>query len=127
MRICTRCDQFAPGVARHALAALPQSTYGWVLGDAMLVASELVSNAVRHSRCSREEMLTLSVREVDDRLEISVCDPGRSGAEAELGKRSKGEGGLGLVVVDELSARWGSERQDHCYRVWAEIPLTSRS
>ena len=43
-RLKRRCDERGPGVVRHGLAALPD--LGWVLGDAMLVASELVSNAV---------------------------------------------------------------------------------
>ena len=79
MHISTRCDRFAPGVVRQALAHLPQAGYGWVLGDAMLVASELVSNAVRHSCSAEDQILIVDVRQATDRLEISVSDPGESG------------------------------------------------
>lgn len=123
MHICTRCDRFAPGVARRAVASLAQSGYGWVLGDAILVASELVSNAVRHSNCVEDQMLTVTVRQAGDRIEISVCDPGASGARAELSDRAIAAGGLGLKIIDQLSACWGSERRAHGYRVWAELAL----
>ena len=123
MRMSTRCDRFAPGVVREALAGLPQADQGWVLGDAMLVASELVSNAVRHSGSAEDQIVSVDVRRAADRLEISVSDPGESGGRAELSDRPMESGGLGLKVVDQLSARWGSERRGGGYRVWAELPL----
>ena len=123
MRISTRCDRLAPAVVREALADLPHGGYGWVLGDAMLVASELVSNAVRHSCCGEDQTLTVDLRRAADSLEISVSDPGTSGKRAKLADRPIGGGGLGLKVVDQLSTRWGSERRGQGYRVWARLPL----
>ena len=125
MSISTRCDRFAPAVVREALADLPNGRYGWVLGDAMLVASELVANAVRHSCCGESQMLTVDLRRDTDRLEISVSDPGRCGRQAELVDRPLGRGGFGLKVVDQLSARWGAERRDEGHRVWAQLALPS--
>ena len=34
-------------------------------------------------------------------------------------------GGVGLKVVQELSNRWGSERQSDGYEVWAELSLAA--
>src|SRR5581483_4628761 len=121
MRITTRCDPYAPATVRQALQGLG---YGWELGDTMLVATELVTNAVRHSRCSEEQMLTVRLVRTAGRFEISVCDPGRAGTQARLIDRPDGAGGLGLKVVQQIAARWGSERGRKGYRVWAQLPAS---
>jgi two-component sensor histidine kinase len=95
---------------------------GWVLGDAMLVASELVTNAVRHSLCTEDELLSVTISR-DGRLRISVLDPGGSGKSAEIADRPLELGGLGLKVVEQLATDWGSERYVDGYRVWAELEL----
>jgi serine/threonine-protein kinase RsbW len=120
LRISVCCDEFAPHVVREAIASVPD--LGWVLGDAMLVASELVTNAVRHSLCGENELLTVSISR-DGRLRISVLDPGGSGKEAKIADRPLDMGGLGLKVVEQLAASWGSERRVDGYRVWAELEL----
>jgi anti-sigma regulatory factor (Ser/Thr protein kinase) len=126
-RITTRCDRFAPAFVRAALGQLPD--LGWVLGDAMLVASELVSNAVRHSRCADGELLTVCLTRTGNQLRIAVRDPGRSARTATLSLRpdGDGDGGLGLVVVEQLTARWGAERCDAGYGVWAELQMQTES
>ena len=53
LRLLVRCDRFAPGAVREALAQLPG--LGWVLGDVMLVGSELMTNAVKYSLCTEYE------------------------------------------------------------------------
>jgi anti-sigma regulatory factor (Ser/Thr protein kinase) len=122
MRICVRCDASAPSAVRQAMTRL--SDLGWPLGDAMLVASELVTNAVRHSRCTEEEFLDVRISS-DGRLRISVLDPGGSGRNAEIVDRPIELGGLGLKVVDQLASTWGTERRDDGYMVWAELELSS--
>jgi two-component sensor histidine kinase len=93
-----------------------------MLGDVMLVASELVTNAVRHSLCSEDEFLTLTVTR-DGSARIWVLDPGRSGGAAKVAERPVELGGLGLKLVEALTIRWGSERHEDGYAVWAELPL----
>jgi serine/threonine-protein kinase RsbW len=119
MRISMRCDRYAPATVRQALERLGD---GWELGDAMLVATELVTNAVLHSNCSEDQILTVKLVRSAGRVEISVCDPGESGVDAEVIDRPDGAGGLGLKVVERLAARWGSERGRDGYRVWAQLP-----
>src|SRR5437763_17223671 len=121
-RITAQCDRSAPGAARAALAELPD--IGPVLGDAMLVASELVTNAVQHSLCTEEELLTVVLRREDDHLRISVRDRGRSGGTAQIADDPYGFRGLGLKVVDQLAVRWGCERHHQGYEVWADLPLS---
>lgn len=112
------CDRAAPATVREALRDLGGT--GWTVGDAMLVASELVSNAVVHSGADEQELLDVRVTLAADRLLISVRDPGRSGRIAEPRPAGDMFGGLGLRLVEQLSQRWGTERQDG-QRVWAEL------
>jgi serine/threonine-protein kinase RsbW len=120
LRMCVKCDEYAPQAVREALAGL--SDLGWILGDAMLVASELVTNAVRHSVCTEDDFLAVSISR-DGRLRISVLDPGGSKTEAKIADRPIELGGLGLKVVEQLSATWGSELRADGYRVWAELEI----
>jgi anti-sigma regulatory factor (Ser/Thr protein kinase) len=117
-----RCNVAAPRRVRRALCKL--EGLGWRLGDAMLIATELVTNALRHSACRENESIEVRVNQTEERLLISVQDPGKSGKEAKVqAPTDLGEGGVGLWVVEQLSRRWGDER-DGGYRVWAELPLT---
>jgi len=118
-----RCDEHAPKTVRQALQALPELDP--VREDVLLVASELVSNAVRHSACPEGELLTVSACCLEQRMRIAVLDPGLSGQQAEVLERPPQSGGLGLRVVQELSERWGAERRQEGYRVWAEVPLAA--
>lgn len=114
------CDAHAPRKARTALRGVHDGD--WSLEDAALVISELVTNAVLHSGCASTDQLEVKVGRRNGNLVISVHDPGVSqdAAEPVVEKRS-GPGGVGLVLVEQLSVRWGAERPDG-YRVWAELP-----
>lgn len=115
------CDAEAPAVVRSALA--DQDRLGWIMGDAMLVASELVTNAVLHSGCGDEHVLHVTATLADDTMRICVEDPGlMQGTASVLEVSELSDSGIGLLIVDQLVARWGAER-DGGYRVWAELPL----
>ncbi len=91
------------------------------MGDAILVASELVTNAVRHSGCAEHDQIQVSVKLRGEHLVIDVRDPGLSDQAPEI-RAGPEWGGFGLQIVDQLAVRWGSERE--CgYRVWAEVLL----
>jgi anti-sigma regulatory factor (Ser/Thr protein kinase) len=112
------CDQDAPAVVRRALAEIGGE---WPLEDGVLVASELVTNAVLHSDCSPEETLEVRAGLRLGRFIISVRDPGLSGRSAAPRSTDVSEpGGWGLRIVEQLAHRWGAERQDG-YLVWAEL------
>jgi anti-sigma regulatory factor (Ser/Thr protein kinase) len=115
------CDRSAPAIVRTELSEVSDQT--WPLDDVLLVASELVTNAVRHSGCHDTHTLEVIVRLRHGRLLISVHDPGISGAAAEPTEpKSTEPGGWGLRIIDELSEHWGAERPDG-YRVWAELAV----
>lgn len=116
------CGPTAPRLAREALrGVLGDGREG--ASDATLVASELVTNAVRHSACGPGETITLEARVVGDCVRIAVRDPGRSDEvpHVRAGTDSAG-GGLGLRLVEQLARRWGWERPDGRL-VWAELSI----
>ncbi len=118
------CDKDAPAAVRHALDD-PESL-GRLRDDGLLVASELVTNAVQHSDCRDEHLINVRAELFPDHLLISVHDPGLSGdgaapaSQAQPAFEGPQAGGWGLQIVDRLSRRWGTERPDG-YLVWAEL------
>lgn len=65
----------------------------------MLVASELVTNAVLHSGCKADYEIKISVGIREERLVIAVVDPGLSGRDAQV-RENPTFGGFGLQIVD---------------------------
>ncbi len=85
--------------------------------SALLVSSELVTNAFQHGRGKIELRLKLLGR----LLRIEVIDEGRDQAAAVRQREGDETGGWGLRIVDQLAARWGVfEGATH---VWAELVL----
>ncbi|MEU6095142.1 SpoIIE family protein phosphatase [Streptomyces sp. NPDC047079] len=94
----------------------------WQLEDAAFVAelvvSELVTNAIRygsppvHLRLIRDTAL--------------ICEVGDASSTAPHLKRARlsDEGGRGLLIVAQLSRRWGSRHTRSGKTIWAELPLT---
>lgn len=103
--------------ARDALRGLglPPRT----IADAVLLVSELVTNAVRHGALEDGDSICVQAEREDDLLRVEVRDPG-PGWHGSAGQRQE-EGGLGLVVVDALARRWGTERAAGETRVWFEL------
>ncbi|GAC1434630.1 MAG: hypothetical protein NVSMB51_02250 [Solirubrobacteraceae bacterium] len=121
VRLALRPGVDAPGQARDALKGLPELEP--VCEDALLVVSELVTNAIRHSGCGPDEFIKISAILDDQAIRIAVEDPGRSGqAPAIAEQRPPAEGGHGLLLVDQLASRWGVEDPDTRV-VWAELKL----
>ncbi|MFL5859195.1 MAG: ATP-binding protein [Solirubrobacteraceae bacterium] len=115
-----RCDEHAPRAVRTALSRL--DGLGRVLSDAMLIASELVNNAVLHSSCTAADSLDVRVTR-NGRVRLCVLDPGVSGRAARITERPMGLGGLGLKIVQQLAEDWGSHRAGQGHEVWAELRL----
>lgn len=116
-----RCDPAAPAAVRGSMSSL--RGLGWALGDAMLVASELVTKTVRHTDCDHDHWIDVTVTRQADALRIVVQDPDYP--RTEPGPKSRGEvglDGLALVVVEQLARRWGA-LNDNGYRIWAEVGL----
>jgi anti-sigma regulatory factor (Ser/Thr protein kinase) len=86
--------------------------------SAMLVSSELVTNALQHGRGKIE----LRVRLLGKFLRIEVVDQGVDNAPTVRQERADETGGWGLRIVDQLAAQWGVfEGTTH---VWADLELS---
>jgi anti-sigma regulatory factor (Ser/Thr protein kinase) len=123
MALTLPCTPSAPAAVREELSQLDE--LGWILGDVMLVASELVNNAVVHSGCKPGDDLQVRASQSAGRLTVSVRDPGLSGSRAAPPPSTDVQvGGWGLQVIDALCERWGEERDDG-YRVWAQMKMSA--
>ncbi|HET9721322.1 MAG TPA: ATP-binding protein [Solirubrobacteraceae bacterium] len=119
LRLELKCDERAPRVVRASLACLDEIEE--VAGDLLLISSELVTNAILHSGCSRCDLLDVCLSRCEGGYMLAVTDPGHSGQTADTAApRPAGEGGLGLRIVESLAARWGQVRE-RGYQVWAEV------
>ena len=117
-------DTYAPAAARAVVTdVLAERVPASVLHDAVLLASELACNSVRHSGVGPDGKLVLRVGLRDAAVRIDVEDDGVSGVIAPCEPAPDG-GGLGLHIVQALSEAWGMERDAAAgTRVWAQIPI----
>ena len=85
-------------------------------GDAVLLVSELVSNAILHAGTD----LLVEFKTAGKTIMIAVTDGSpqlvRGPPAAPLD-----EGGRGLLLVDALATRWGVTAWPSGKRVWAEL------
>jgi anti-sigma regulatory factor (Ser/Thr protein kinase) len=91
--------------------------------DAELLVSELVTNSVVHADVGAGRALTVDVTTLDDRLRIAVADPGSRLTPCILPPDPETPGGLGLLLVDELSETWGVWQNLGSTCVWCELLL----
>jgi anti-sigma regulatory factor (Ser/Thr protein kinase) len=104
-------DIDAPAAARRALRRLP---LGVREVDVLLLASELVTNAVMHADAAPGEPIELSASCEGGRTRVEVRNHGEPLVAAEL------SAGYGLRVLAGASARWGIEH-DSSTLVWFEV------
>ena len=120
-------ERTAVRLARHAFAdelqaaGVPEDT----TRDAMLVLSELVTNAVKHAAPlpSGEIHVRWEVR--DDRLHIETTDGGANTRPHASVPAVSALGGRGLDIVRTVSTDWGVTESDDEVTVWAEVPRHS--
>jgi anti-sigma regulatory factor (Ser/Thr protein kinase) len=97
-----------------------------IIEDAVLLTSELVTNAVRHAGLDEQDEIEVTVS-IDARaLRVTVRDPG-PGFDPEAVVRRSDEGGWGLDLLRRLSSRWGVDRGEIGTDVWFEIHLPDGS
>ena len=113
----------AARAARHAVASSGLVEEGQE-ATLLLLVSELVSNSVRHAGLREHDRIRLRARADEALAYVEVCDAGHSGlvpAKREEGLEALEQGGLGIVLVDEMADRWGV----HCHGdetcVWFEL------
>ena len=121
-----------PAQVRIALPAVPESAararralVGAGLGEDVehtvtLLATELVTNAVRHAGPDERGRVVLLARLEPDFVRVEVHDAGPS-FDPAVRHTAKG---FGLRLVDALSTRWGVDRE-RGNRVWFELDRRS--
>ncbi len=89
--------------------------------EPVLVLSELVTNALLHSR-SRTIRCRLEL--TDSLLYLAVTDQGgTAGNPPALEQDADNEEGRGLHLVSTLAETWGHTRENQGLRVWALLPI----
>jgi hypothetical protein len=82
-----------------------------------LVVSELITNAIRYARSP------IQLRLIHDRALICEVSDGSSTAPHLRRARAFDESGRGLLLVSQLTQRWGSRQTLHGKTIWAEQAL----
>ncbi|MEU4353699.1 SpoIIE family protein phosphatase [Streptomyces virginiae] len=88
------------------------------LDTALLIVSELVTNAIAHTQGEVGMDLTLST----DRLRIAVNDASPRSPVKPVSVSWESTGGRGLLIVEATAMAWGSVPLSGGKQVWAEIP-----
>lgn len=107
----------AADLARHRTAdALMAWGYDHFRADAVVVVSELVTNAVIHAQSATQLLLRCD----GATLWIGVRDEG-PGRPTLREWRHDDQGGLGLRLVDSISESWHVEHDDGGKTVWCRL------
>jgi anti-sigma regulatory factor (Ser/Thr protein kinase) len=113
-------DQLAQAKPPPACAAID---------DAVLLVSELVTNAIRALGPGSDldripgdgALILLLVTRLRGTIRIEVHDSVRGSLPAAQQDGSDAESGRGLTVIETLSARWGWQPAPHGKIVWCEL------
>ncbi|WDF42123.1 SpoIIE family protein phosphatase [Streptomyces sp. T12] len=110
-----------PAVVSRSRAAVTDRLAAWDLDDLAfsteLIASELVTNAIRHA------VGPVQLRLLRDRALICEVSDGSSTSPRLRRARSTDEGGRGLFLVAQLTERWGTRYTPNGKIIWTEQPL----
>lgn len=105
---------------RHARAFVAATLAAWDLDDlaevAVLLTSELATNAVVHARTA----CTITVEHRPPDLVIEVSD-GEASAPVCQDPNPASEGGRGMLLVDRLANRWGTHSRSAGKSVWFSL------
>lgn len=115
-----RVDPSAPRKAREAVDFVAGDIATDQLQAGRLLASELVSNSVKHGT-EADPMIRFDIEVDRNRLRVEVRDaaPGSP----QMATTSGEHGGYGLKFVERLSSRWDTEREETGNLTWFEIDL----
>ncbi|MEU3840764.1 ATP-binding protein [Streptomyces sp. NPDC028635] len=90
--------------------------------DAVLLVSELVGNAVRHTGA---RVFGLRMRRLRGRIRVEVRDPSR-GLPCLMPVRETDISGRGLFLVDKIADRWGVDLLPRGKTTWFEMRVGDR-
>lgn len=90
--------------------------------DAVLVISELVSNAVKHAAPLPSGEIRVRWRVHDDLLHVEITDGGAGTRPYASVAALSALGGRGLDIVRTVSTEWGVTEGEDSVTVWAQVP-----
>jgi diguanylate cyclase (GGDEF)-like protein len=108
----------APVRARAALAALDDDLPDEQRALLHLLITELVTNSVVHGEVEATQRIAVQIAVHPNTVHGQVTDPGPGFAPAAT-PTARDIGGLGLVIVDRATDRWGTSHDGR--RVWFEL------
>jgi anti-sigma regulatory factor (Ser/Thr protein kinase) len=110
-------------VARQRLAAdlMAAGIFAGAVGDAVLVVSELLSNAIRHARPLPDSTVQVAWALDDDAVEVAVSDGGATTRPTHAQPTVSSLGGRGLDIVEYLARTWGVRSDGGGLTVWAVL------
>jgi anti-sigma regulatory factor (Ser/Thr protein kinase) len=88
--------------------------------NAVLVVSELLTNAVRHARDT--DAIELDLHATRAWLRIEIQDRDRQWPRPRV-VNELSESGFGFVLIDALAAKWGVRETETGKAVWAELDI----
>ena len=119
-----------PASAAIVRQAMTRDLTRWLpepaVDEVVLVASELVGNAIRHATPRDDHRLQVEWDVDDANATVRVSDSG-SGIPQVRSAALDESSGRGLAIVDAVSSDWGFFSSGHGKSVWARIPIGSWS
>jgi anti-sigma regulatory factor (Ser/Thr protein kinase) len=112
-----------PAAVAHARALAGRQLAEWGLDGLTfateLIVSELVTNAIRHAAGP------ICLRLIWDRALICEVSDGSSTSPRLRHARTTDEGGRGLLIIAQLTRRWGTRYTRSGKIIWAELAIPS--
>ena len=111
----------APARARAAVSRRcePLGLDASLAQSLILLVSEVVSNAVRHSEGDAAAPIEMAVSVDDEKIRVTVTDAG-NGFVPRPRDPSSASDGYGLYLLEKVAACWGVESEDDT-KVWFEL------
>ena len=93
------------------------------LGELRLLATEVVSNSVRHGGVDGDGWVTAGVALDAEKVRVEIRDSSIEGEPVPRSPDYEGDGGgFGLLLLDQIASAWGVER-DRGLCVWFELAV----
>lgn len=110
----------AAAAARRSILSAGADVPPAYRGRLVLLLNEMVTNAIQHGGADADEGVRIRLSYSESSVRVEIADPGAT----ESTHRVTSEGGWGLLLVDNLSDRWGLDsRPDGGSVAWFELSL----
>lgn len=112
-----------PAQVAHARHFVRRSLAGCATAhDAALLTSELVTNAILHSRSGHGGTIHVLIwHHCPGVARVAVIDNGSMTTPTVTNPCRLNGAGRGLIIIQELAARWGHDGDEHGRYVWFEL------